>query len=135
MSDKVSTSSPSPYSKFHDLGALSEKGADIALAPGSAERAAIAAWLEIPQVEALTAKVRLTKRSGDLYDYEADFQADVVQACVVTLDPVPAHLAGAVRRTFQVAAPVRRRKTEAREEDEIAFSDEDGPEEIGRAHV
>lgn len=127
MSGKVNTS-PSPYSKRFDLGALSEKGADIALTPGPVERAAIAAWLEIPKVEMLTAKVRLTKRGGDIYEYEADFEADVVQACVVTLEPVPAHHSGAVRRTFQVATPVRRRKIEARGEDEIALSDEDGPE-------
>jgi uncharacterized metal-binding protein YceD (DUF177 family) len=98
------------------------------LTPGAAERVAIAAWLDIPKVEKLSAQVRLSRRGDGLYDYDASFEADVVQACVVTLEPVPAHLEGAFHRTFQLVAATRRRKGVPKEESEAAFSDEDAPE-------
>lgn len=121
--------SPSvPYSKIFDLGALGEQGVDIALKPSKDECASIAAWLGIPKIEGLTARVGLKRRGSDLYEYAASFEADVVQACVVTLEPVPAHLSGAFHRSFRVKAAARRRRAAPPEEPEIAYSGEDEPE-------
>src|SRR5262249_37897769 len=63
-------------------------------------------------LESLTATVRLKRRGEDHYIYEARFDADLVQACVVTLAPVPAHLTGEFRRDFRVRpkSQARRRK-------------------------
>jgi uncharacterized metal-binding protein YceD (DUF177 family) len=126
MSDKVNPHTP--YFKSYDLGALSEQGAEIVLTPGKDECAAIARWLDIPKVESLSARIRLSRRGGDLYDYDASFEADVVQACVVTLEPVPAHLAGTFHRTFQVEAATRRRKAAPTDDGEVAFTEADEAE-------
>ena len=85
-----------------DLGSLSDAGAEIQLAPNAAERAAIAQWLEIEAVDQLTATVRLSRSGDDEYTYRASFAADVVQPCVVTLEPVPSHLEGEFERLFRV---------------------------------
>jgi len=91
-----------PFSVFFDLGSLSDAGAEISLAPNATERAAIAQWLEIEAVDQLTATVKLSRTGDDAYAYRASFAADVVQACVVTLDPVPSHLEGEFERQFRV---------------------------------
>ena len=49
------------------------------------------------------AVVKLTRAASDRYLYNGHFAADVVQACVVTLEPVPAHLEGDFERTFRLA--------------------------------
>lgn len=57
----------------------------------AAERAALAARFGLIAVDRLEARVTLT-RAGLSYRLEADWQAEVVQTCTVTLEPVPAHL-------------------------------------------
>jgi hypothetical protein len=57
-----------------------------------AERQALAKRFGLVGLDRLEATVRLS-RSGVFYTVEADWQADVVQACVVTLEPVASHLA------------------------------------------
>src|SRR5579871_662180 len=94
--------SAAPFSIRFDLGGLSDAGAEIALSPTDAERAAISAWLGAEAVNQLKATIRLSRVGDDEYAYGASFVADVVQACVVTLEPVPSHLTGEFRRLFKV---------------------------------
>jgi len=103
---------PVPFSLLFDLGNVSDRGAEIAVAPNEAERAAIAAWIGATSIERFDATIRLSRQGSDTFAYEADFAADVVQACVVTLDPVRSHLEGAFKRQYRVLArPTRRRAT------------------------
>ena len=108
------TNSP-PYSVFLDLGAVPEHGIERALAPTAEERQAIALWLGVESVGSLTATVGLSRKSEDHYLYEARFEAELVQACVVTLGPVPAHLSGEFRRDFRVRPKSRSRRRKAAE--------------------
>jgi uncharacterized metal-binding protein YceD (DUF177 family) len=63
----------------------------------------------------------------DVYRYEAEFTAEVVQACVVTLEPVPSLHAGTATRLYRVAAkPSRRQKQEV--EVDFTAADDDAPE-------
>lgn len=58
------------------------------------ERKALAERFGILEVPALSATVTLkTLAGGKLVRLHGHFEAEVVQACVVTLEPVPAHLA------------------------------------------
>lgn len=91
-----------PYSVSFDLGAVTDAGMERTLSPSADERHAIARWLGVESVMALTAVVCLKRRGEDHYLYEANFEADLVQACVVTLGPVPAHLSGEFHRDFRV---------------------------------
>ena len=49
--------------------------------------------LRIPSVASLEASYRIAGLSGGGYKLSGDIKADVVQACVVTLEPVPALVA------------------------------------------
>ncbi len=98
MSDRA------PYSKLFDLGNLPEKGAELVLKPRPAELAQIATLLEIEALERLQATVKLTRGSAGRYFYRGHFKADVVQACVVTLEPVHSHLSQDFERSFVLTA-------------------------------
>lgn len=105
-----------PFTAPFDLGRLSESGTDVTLAPAGPERDAIAQWLEIEALPSLTATIRLRRTGDDAYAYAGSFAADVVQACVVTLEPVSAHISGEFRRSFKQIPRVggRRRVVEER---------------------
>jgi hypothetical protein len=91
-----------PFTAPFDLGAVRDRPIEVSLAPGQAERAGIARWLGIESVESLKAVIQLSRASTDEYAYSGRFEADVVQACVITLEPVPSHLSGDIRRKFRV---------------------------------
>jgi uncharacterized metal-binding protein YceD (DUF177 family) len=121
-----------PYSASFDLGLVPEQGREIVLTPSQAERAAISNWLGTESVESLTATILISRKGDNQYSYAARFEADVVQACVVTLELVPAHLSGDYERLFQVIPRASRRKRPAAEpvSVDISLADEDGPERL-----
>ncbi|MEZ5853988.1 MAG: DUF177 domain-containing protein [Hyphomicrobiaceae bacterium] len=57
------------------------------------ERARLAQELDILSVDSLTMSARLTPRSGGRYRLAGKLKAGVTQACVISLDPVPANIA------------------------------------------
>jgi uncharacterized metal-binding protein YceD (DUF177 family) len=124
----------SPYSSSYDLGLVPEKGADLTLKPSADERDKIAEWLGIESLEALQAQVKLTRSASGSYRYRGHFEADVVQTCVVTLEPLHARLSGDFEREFHLApavAPIKRRgKSEPPPVTAIADLADDGPETI-----
>ena len=122
-----------PFSVMFDLGSLSDAGAEVRLAPTGAEKAAIAKWLDIPAVDQLNATVRLSRTGDGEYTYRASFAADVVQACVVTLEDVPSHVEGEFERLFRIMPRLHgshRRKADAAPASSIELSslEDDDPE-------
>jgi len=99
-----------PYSSTFDLGGLPDRGVELVLKPTIAERAEIARWLDILGVEALEARILLARSGMNSYDYRASFEADVVQACVITLDPVRSHLSGEFHRAFELVPKVHSKR-------------------------
>jgi uncharacterized metal-binding protein YceD (DUF177 family) len=67
-------------------------GAAYKITATATERAALARRFGLLSLDRLDAEVRLQRASGDVL-VAADVSADLVQACVVTLEPVPAALA------------------------------------------
>src|ERR1700719_4639101 len=63
---------------------------DLAATP--AERAALARRFDLLALDRLEAQARLTPLPGGLLRLSAALSADLVQACVVTLEPVPARI-------------------------------------------
>lgn len=59
---------------------------------GDAESAALAARFDLISLSGLTAKLRLRRVRGEFIKVTGELEADVVQRCVVTLEPVPAHV-------------------------------------------
>ena len=118
---------PPPYKAPFELAGLSERGAELSLSPDAAERARIASWLGALEVPRLDATIRLSRLDDDVYGYETEFTAEVVQACVVTLEPVPSVHKGRAERRYRVVARNPRRRSEATEID-AGGEDEDTPE-------
>src|SRR6185437_12940926 len=87
-----------PISKPYELGRLSQAGAEVTIAPSPEELARIAGWADIDRVETLSAHIELKKLSPTRYAFDAQLVADIVQSCVVTLEPVRSHIERAFAR-------------------------------------
>ncbi|HUZ71578.1 MAG TPA: DUF177 domain-containing protein [Stellaceae bacterium] len=68
------------------------RGAVHAIAAGAAEREALATRFALLALDRLEAEVRLSCLEGGLVRLTATLAADVVQTCVVTLEPVPSRI-------------------------------------------
>ena len=125
-----------PYTFMFDLGSLPEKGAELALRPGLAERAQIAAWLGIESLQRLEGSVKLSCGLSGRFHYRGHFDADVVQACVITLEPVLSHLSQDFERVLELVVPVSRHgRRGGKDSAPVATSlpdagDDDAPERI-----
>lgn len=117
---------PPPYTYPFEFAGLSDRGAELTLSPDADERARIATWLGVLEVPGLEATVRLARLDDSVYRYDAEFIAEMVQACVVTLEPVPAHHTGTTTRRYRVLARASRRPPRDVEID--PGGDEDAPE-------
>jgi uncharacterized metal-binding protein YceD (DUF177 family) len=94
-----------------------------------AERLALARRFDILEVAALHASLRLRQEAGGVVRVRGRLTADVVQACVVTLDPVPQHIDEPVDLRFlpEGAEP----EDDPEDPDEILS--EGGPMDLGEA--
>jgi uncharacterized metal-binding protein YceD (DUF177 family) len=122
-----------PFVVTFDLARLSDAGREISLAPTAEQRAELAHWAGISSFESLKGKVRLEKLGGGYFGYEAEFAAELVQACVVTLEPVRAKIAGEFGRSFHVAEKARHTPAKKREiivPSPAVIESDDEPEEL-----
>jgi len=124
------TPSTPPLQRFTDLSALSEAGTEISIAATAEDLSRLAVWLGVSAVESFTATVHLRRLSSTRFSYAAAFKADVVQACVVTLEPVNSHIAREFARELHLAAHHPAPKAESLT---LAAGDQDAPDEIDNA--
>ena len=96
-----------PFTVNFDLSRLPEGETEITLAPTAEQRAALAHWAGVGSLETLKGAVVLKKLGAGHFHYEARFTADVVQSCVVTLEPVRSHIAREFTRLYQIPEGVR----------------------------
>jgi uncharacterized metal-binding protein YceD (DUF177 family) len=83
------------FSRPVRLGELSQHERSYEIEAGEAERAALAKRFGLESVGRLIAAVGLSSETtGRRVRLRGRFEAEVVQTCVVTLEPVPARLAG-----------------------------------------
>jgi len=95
------------------------------------ERQALARRFGLLTLDRLEAEVRLTLGAGGVVRLEASFAADIVQECVVTLEPVP----GAIAEEFTLlfAAPQDKRTLVLDSDEESVEPLADGRIDIGEA--
>jgi len=92
-SDFPSADFPAPeFSRPVSVGRLGGSPSHHPIAATAAERDALARRFDIVSLERLEGMVTLTRRSDGTVRLVAEFSADLTQACVVTLEPVPAAL-------------------------------------------
>lgn len=83
---------PAEFSRIVAIDRLDGDEGRREIAADAGERAALAERFGLLGLDSLTASVRLKRVRGGAVRVTASFTADVVQACVVTLAPVPAHI-------------------------------------------
>lgn len=64
------------------------------------ERIGLARRFDLLSLDRLEAKVAVTPMAGGYYGLAANFEADLVQACTVTLEPVPARIVESFTLTY-----------------------------------
>jgi len=106
------------------------------IAASAAERAKLAERFGLLALDRLSAVLRLKRGRGGTVHMEGRFVADVTQACVVTLEPVPAHLEQDFTATFAPHGAAEAGEVViALEEDEPPEEIVDGRIDIGEAVV
>ena len=95
---------------------------------GPAERAALAGRFGLLALDRLEAHLTLRRDKGDVVRLEGHFLADVVQSCVVSLAPVPAHIEADFETSYSASAVM------AAEEDLDPLG-EDAPEPIPAGEI
>lgn len=122
-----------PLQRFYDLSDLSQAGDEIVIAARQTDLPKLAEWLEVDEVERFEARVTLKRLPADRFSYEAELAADLVQACVVSLEPVKSRHALHVSRALHVK-PRPQRRHKAEEESggvlTLAAGDDEVPEEL-----
>ena len=122
---------PAPISVIYDLADLSDGGAEISISATDEQRAKLAEWASVDSVERFEAQVGLRRNSATRFAYEATLAADVTQSCVVTLEPVHAHLALNVSRGLHLAKLPRGAQIAVHE---LSATADAGAEEIQDSH-
>jgi len=127
----MTTMDAAPLSVIYDLSHLSEGGTELTVTATAAQRSELAKWVGISSVEAFEAKVALRRQSATRFAYEASLSADIVQACVVSLEPVRSHLSLEISRELHLIKFPAKAQIVA---DELAPAADEGPEEIRDSH-
>jgi hypothetical protein len=97
-----------PLERFHDLSDLPAAGYELDIVPGTEELRALAQWAGVDEVSTLRAHVFVRAVSKARFTEETQFEADVVQSCVVTLQPVHTHVARSFTRALYLVPEVQR---------------------------
>lgn len=121
-----------PLSHIYNLNRLGQAGDEVMIEASEAERADLARFAGVLRVERFQGRIGLKKLSANRFKLDFDLAADIVQACVVSLAEVPAHIErGFVRELhFQ---PQLRRPSHPPAPAEVSL-EEEGPEEIDSLH-
>ncbi|AZO55258.1 MULTISPECIES: DUF177 domain-containing protein [unclassified Mesorhizobium] len=82
----------SPVSFFANVARLPQKGLPVVVEADPAQRAALAEAHGLLSVEAYRAELLVTSWKRNGVKVSGRVEADITQACIVTLDPVQAHI-------------------------------------------
>src|SRR5260221_4486063 len=124
-----------PFTHSYNLARLGNAGDEVRLAADPAQRAAIAKWAGILGVEKWDARAEIKKLATNRYGLNFHLAADVIQSCVVSLEPVPGHLERDFSRELVFVGASRHRPVQAESETVLDIAEEEGPEEIESLHV
>lgn len=125
---------PLPLHRPVRIEDIRQRGTRIAVATDAAERAGIAAMLDLPSVEKLEARYALT-RNGDRVRLEGEIDAALHQTCIVSLDAFPVTLSVPLKLDFAPEEPEAPRRRNTGEDDgeidiEVRLNEDDPPEPI-----
>ena len=114
-----------PFSRIIRIDALPKDGETVTIEATRTEREALAAFLELPSIEALTATLAVRPTAGGGARATGAVRGELTQTCVVTLEPFPAVVEEEIDVRF---AP--RAVDDARPEEELSMGGEDEPDPV-----
>ena len=114
------------FSRRVSVSVLDGRERTIDITADAQECAALATRLGLVDLPNLTARLVLTPADRGAVALDGVLRADVVQACVRTLEPVPAHIEASFERLFAEAERIE----EEEPEQPIAVNDEEPPDPI-----
>ncbi len=89
-----------PFSYLVKVGHISANPVSVRLEANAQERAGLACLWNILSVDSLKAELQIAKWKKDGVRIKGSVQARIAQACVVTLEPVPAEIDEAIDQIF-----------------------------------
>lgn len=116
-----------PFSYLVKVGHVSNNPVEVTLSADAEERAGLAKLWSVLEVKALSATFQVLRWKRDGVRIKGRVEADIVQACVVTLDPVEAHIDEPVEVIFVPEGSKLARLPVATETGEMLL-DPDGPD-------
>lgn len=123
-----------PLAHSYNLARLGNAGDKVTFAADADQLAALARWSGVLSVASFAVAVDIAKTGANAFRLDFTVTADVVQACVVTLDPVAARLERAFTRELHFIGQIRRKPGESPDEVVLDADPEEGPEEIESLH-
>lgn len=125
-----------PLTHLYNLGRLGNAGDAVTFLADAGQCAAIAAWSGVLSIESFAVAVDIKKVGPTRFGLEFKITADLTQACVVTLEPVAAHLEKAFSRELHFTGQLRRKLPEGESGTDLVLDSdlEEGPEEIESLH-
>jgi uncharacterized metal-binding protein YceD (DUF177 family) len=118
------------FSRFVEADSVGTHRMERRISANPEERAALARRFGLIGIDRLEATFSLKRAGGGVIHIEGEVEAEVVQACVVTLAPVPAKVAETLAADF-ADADDRRRPVET----DLDFEADDPPEPIRNGHI
>ena len=98
-----------PFSLSVAVRDIGRKGRTVKLEADAGQRAALAEALDVAAIEQLGGEFNLDMVSGSSVHLRGRFEADVIQTCVVSLEPVRQHIEESVSLTLLPAETADRR--------------------------
>ncbi|HWA68576.1 MAG TPA: hypothetical protein VG821_01930 [Rhizomicrobium sp.] len=125
-----------PISQSTNLARLGNAGDTVTFAADKDQCAAIARWSGVLSLDRFEVVVNIAKLGATRFGLDFTVTAGLAQACVVTLEPVPAQLATSFHRELHFTGPARRKPPQADSAPEVVIdtAEEEGPEEIESLH-
>ena len=127
-------SDAAPFLLSYNLTRLGQAGDEIAFFPNESERAALARLAQVLEIPKFDARVLLKKLSPTRFLLSYELAAEVMQACVVTLEPLLARITREFDRELHLSSPGRHAHPGPDKEIALGPEDEDAPEEISSPH-
>ena len=118
-----------PLERFHDLASLPDAGFEISIVARADDLRRLAEWADVDEVTRLVWHIDIRPQSRTRFLLETEFEADVVQKSVVSLEPVRSTIARRFTRTLQLA-PGLHRHADKGGLVTPASADDEAPEEI-----
>jgi uncharacterized metal-binding protein YceD (DUF177 family) len=119
--------SAAEFSRRVRVDSISDRALEVKIEASAAERQGLAERFQLQRVDRLAATVTLQKVRGEMVKATGTLSADVVQTCVLTLEPVANHVEDSFEALF---APPHLQGSDSVEEVELDIHAEDPPEPI-----